>query len=137
MGQRQNGSQDLPTFSEARKWFKDYIAFLYRHIGTSIQSTSGRWGAKRIEFVFSLPCTFNKLSFPRDIRDLVVEAGFEGGGPQHKEEIGLTEPEAATVYTLKDTAIPYPVGRLCLFVMLVEEQQTSRFLNLLDTRMGE
>ena len=114
MGQRQTGSQDLPAFSEARKWFKDYMACLYRHISTTIQSTSGRWGAKRMEFVFSLPCTFNKLSIPRDIRDLVVEAGFEGGGAQHKVEIGLTEPEAAAVYTLKDTAIPYQVGEIVL-----------------------
>ena len=114
MGQRKTGSQDLPAFSEARQWFKDYMVCLYKHISTTIQSTSGRWGAKRIEFVFSLPCTFNKLSIPRDIRDLVVEAGFEGGGARHKVEIGLTEPEAAAVYTLKDTAIPYQVGEIVL-----------------------
>ena len=87
---------------------------LYKHISRTIQRTSGRWGAKRIEFVFSLPCTFNKLSIPRDILDLVVEAGFEGGGAQHKVQIGLTEPEAAAVYTLKATAIPYQVGEIVL-----------------------
>ena len=114
MGQGQTSSQDLPAFSEVRKWFKDYMVCLYKHISTTIQSTTGRWGAKRIEFVFSLPCTFNKLSIPRDIRDLVVEAGFEVGGAQHKVDIGLTEPEAAAVYTLKDTAIAYQVGDIVL-----------------------
>ena len=114
MGQGQGSSQDLPAFSEVRKWFKDYIICLYKHISTTIQSTTGRWEGKRIEFLFSLPCTFNKLSIPRDIRDLVVQAGFEGGGAQHKVDIGLTEPEAAAVYTLKDTAIPYQVGEIVL-----------------------
>ena len=78
-GQGQGSSQDIPAFSEVREWFKDYMVCLYKHISTTIQSTAGRWGAKRIEFVFSLPCTFNKTSIPRDIRELVVEAGFEGG----------------------------------------------------------
>ena len=114
MRQGQTGSQDLPAFPEVRKWFKDYMTCLYKHISTTIQNTTGRWGAKRIEFVFSLPCTFNKLSIPRDIRDLVSEAGFGGGGAQHKVDIGLTEPEAAAVYTLKDTAIAYQVGEIVL-----------------------
>ena len=110
MGQRQTGSQDLPACPEARKWFRDYMGCLYKHISRAIQETSGPWGAKRIEFVFSLPCTFSKLSIPRDIRDLLVQAGFERGGAQHTVQIGLTEPEAAAVYTLKDTPIPYRVG---------------------------
>ena len=114
MGQGQTRSHDLPAFSEVRKWFKDYMVCLYKHISTTIQSTTGRWEAKRIEFVFSLPCTFNELSIPRDIRDLLVEAGFEAGGAQHKVDIGLTEPEAAAVYTLKDTAVAYQVGETVL-----------------------
>ena len=105
---------DLPAFSEVRKWFKDYMACLYKHISTTIQSKTGRWGSKRIDFLFSLPCTFNKPSIPRDIRDLVTEAGFGAGGAQHKVDIGLTEPEAAAVYTLKDTALEYQVGDIVL-----------------------
>ena len=96
----QGGSQDLPAFSEVRKWFKDYMVCLYKHISTTIQSMAGRWGAKRVEFLFSLPCTFHKISIPRDIRELVIEAGFEAGGAHHKVDMGLTEPEAAAVYTL-------------------------------------
>ena len=80
VGHGRTSSHDLPAFSEVRKWFKDYMAFLYKHISTTIQSTTGRRGAKRIDFIFGLPCTFNKLSIARDIRDLVTEAGFEGGG---------------------------------------------------------
>lgn len=114
IGQGPTSPQDLPAFSEVREWFKDYMGCLYKHISTNIQSTTGRWGAKRIEFIFSLPCTFNKVSIPRDIRELVVEAGFEGGGAEHTVDIGLTEPEAAAVYTLKDTAIPYQVGEIVL-----------------------
>ena len=114
MGLGRTSSHDLPAFSEVQKWFKDYMACLYKHISTTIQSKTGRWGAKRIDFVFSLPCTFNRLSIPRDIRALVTEAGFGGGGAQHKVDIGLTEPEAAAVYTLKDTAIAYQPGDIVL-----------------------
>ena len=113
-GYGRTASHDIPASSEVRKWFKDYMACLYKHISTAIQNTTGRWGAKRIDFVFSLPCTFIKPSIARDIRALVTEAGFGGGGAQHKVDIGLTEPEAAAVYTLKDTAIAYRVGDIVL-----------------------
>ena len=43
MRQRQTGPQELPSFPEARKWFKDYMVCLYKHISRTITRTSGRW----------------------------------------------------------------------------------------------
>ena len=106
--------EDAPALSEVRKWYRDYLTCLYGHLSTSIQATTGKWAAKHVEFVLSLPCTFEKPSISQALLELAKQAGFGQGGPQHTVSIGLTEPEAAAVYTMKDTAIDFTAEDIVL-----------------------
>ena len=107
-------SKTLQKLSEVRKWYRDYLTCLYGHLSTSIQATTGKWAAKHVEFVLSLPCTFQKPSISQALLELAKQAGFGQGGPQHTVSIGLTEPEAAAVYTMKDTAIDFKAEDIVL-----------------------
>lgn len=105
---------DLPELSDVRKWYKDYMTCLYTHLSDKIQTWTGRWEAKRVEFVFSLPSTFITPQLSEDLRSLLVQAGFESGGVGHSFSIGLTEPEAAAVYTVKESAVDIQIGEVLL-----------------------
>lgn len=63
------------------------------------------WDRSCIEFIFSVPATWNRLTDTLDIttekfRAVVKEAGFGDGNPRHRVVIGLTEPEAAAAFCL-------------------------------------
>lgn len=106
--------QDIPDPDEVRKWYRDYMSCLYTHLSEVIQRQTGFWESKRVEFIFSLPCTFTKLEIGRDLLALIAQAGFGTGGERHTVELGLTEPEAAAVYTVKDTAVEFKSGNTIL-----------------------
>ena len=87
---------------------------LYTHLSDQIQGKTGSWQAKRVEFIFSLPCTFREPTIARSLLALVKEAGFGTGGSWHTIEAGLTEPEAAAVFTIKESAITFRAGTTIL-----------------------
>ena len=100
--------------SDVRTWFKDYMSCLYAHLRQTLQGYTGDWGQKRVVFTFSVPCTFKKASIIEDFRNLLFEAGFCKGGAQHTIEIGITEPEAAAVYTAKEAGLAFESGNVIL-----------------------
>ena len=115
----QNGTDslqdpDIPDADEVRKWYRDYMSCLYAHLSEVIQKQTGLWESKCVEFIFSLPCTFTKLEIGRDLLALITQAGFGKGGERHTVELGLTEPEAAAVYTIKETAVEFKSGTTIL-----------------------
>lgn len=89
---------------------------LYRHllakIYLAIKSLSPEllkggpsWDEACIEFIFSVPATWNRLTETLDniterFRAVVKEAGFGDRNSQHRVIIGLTEPEAAAAFCL-------------------------------------
>jgi len=103
-----------PTLEEVRKYYRDYLACLYKHVSTEIRKFIGRWDGKRVQFIFSLPSTLTKPAIVQELRELVIEAGFGEGGHRHTVEFGLTEPEAAAVYTIKDTSVDMRIGEIML-----------------------
>ncbi|KAL9117810.1 MAG: hypothetical protein Q9187_005647 [Circinaria calcarea] len=100
--------------SEVRTWFRDYMSCLYAHLCETLQGYTGDWTQKRVVFTFSVPCTFKKASIIETFRNLLQEAGFCKGGAQHTIEIGLTEPEAAAVYTAKEAGLTFEAGNVML-----------------------
>jgi hypothetical protein len=84
---------------EARRWFKDYIASIYRHVVTHFGNTIPGFERMRVEFIFSVPTTWKDVRMIEEIRTLINAAI---GGPHHWACIGLTEAEAAAVYACRD-----------------------------------
>ena len=108
------GEREVPSHDEVKKWFRDYLRRLYSHISQEIQGKTGSWVGRRVEFFFSLPCTFQRQSITKSILDLIKEAGFGSEGDKHTVELGLSEPEAAAVFTIGQTAIDFKPGMTAL-----------------------
>ncbi|KAL8783868.1 MAG: hypothetical protein Q9195_009260 [Heterodermia aff. obscurata] len=111
---RDAGPFNSPSHDDIKRYYKDYMQCLYNHLSDHIQGKTGSWQAKRVEFIFSLPCTFREPAIARTLLALVEEAGFGKGGSRHTIVAGLTEPEAAAVFTIKESAITFRAGTTIL-----------------------
>jgi len=60
-----------------------------------------KWASTKIEFVFSVPTTWENHTMIDDFKHLIKDAGFGDGGKRYTVIIGLTEASAAAVYTFK------------------------------------
>ena len=89
-----------PTLEEARRWFTDYLACVYRHINKDFRQRLPQWNTKRVEWVFSVPTTWKNPAMIAETEQLIRNAGF-GREQNHNLEITLTEAEAVAVYTSK------------------------------------
>lgn len=82
---------------------KVYVAI--KSVGSELLDDGKGWDKSCIEFIFSVPATWNRLTDTLDItterfREVVKEAGFGDRNPHHRVVIGLTEPEAAAAFCL-------------------------------------
>jgi hypothetical protein len=91
---------DQPTIDEARKWFTDYLTFLFAAITQHFDESFPRWTSKRVEFLFSVPTTWKNPAMIAELESLLKRAGF-GERINHATKITLTEAEAAAVYASK------------------------------------
>ena len=105
---------DIPDHDEVKRYYRDYMSCLYTHVSDVIQAKTGYWKSQRVEFVFSLPCTFEKPAIGKTLLTLIKEAGFGRDGERHTVELGLTEPEAAAVFTMKESAVGFEAGTTML-----------------------
>lgn len=105
---------DIPDHDEIKRYFKDYMKCLYIHLSEVIQAKTGYWRSRRVEFIFSLPCTFEKPAIGKSLLALIKEAGFGTDGERHTVELGLTEPEAAAVFTIRESAVGFKAGTTIL-----------------------
>ena len=101
---------DIPNYDMAEKYYKDYMHCLYAHLSNEIQAKTGYWNSKHVEFIFSLPCTFRKDEIGRRLSTLIKRAGFGKEGERHTVAISLTEPEAAAVFTIRESAVAFEAG---------------------------
>jgi hypothetical protein len=100
--QETDTSRSLPeSQAEVETWFVDYLGALYKHIeyklGTELPLGKS-WSTALIEFIFSVPTTWQPHPTVEKFRSLCARAGFS----QHRSHsiaIGLTEAEAAAVHT--------------------------------------
>jgi hypothetical protein len=94
------GVRDMPeTVAEAMGLITDYLRQIHQHVKFSLESATGTWKDKRVEFVFSLPTTWNSLDITNNFNDAIRAAGFTAENPEkHSARLELTEAEAAAVY---------------------------------------
>ena len=104
----------IPDHDEVKQYYKDYMHCLYTHLSEVIQEKTGNWKSQRVEFIFSLPCTFQNHGIGRSLLTLIKEAGFGTGGERHTVDVGLTEPEAAAVFTIRESAVGFRAGTTIL-----------------------
>lgn len=89
-----------PTIQEARKWFADYLHFIYQAIVQHFDDSYPRWNSRTVEFLFSVPTTWKSPGMIAQIEELIKRAGF-GERSNFIVRITLTEAEAAAVTTSK------------------------------------
>jgi len=89
-----------PTVEEARRWYRDYLTFIYKSIKDNFDEWFPRWTSKNVEFLFSVPTTWKNPAMIAQTEAIIKSAGF-GTNPKHKMRISLTEAESAAVYAAK------------------------------------
>lgn len=96
--QAENPTEAARSIKDVEKWYSDYLRLLYRHIEFKLSSelSNTTWNNANIEFIFSVPTTWN-TGVVENFRSIVSQAGF-GVGTNHTLSIGLTEAEAAAVH---------------------------------------
>jgi hypothetical protein len=101
------------SHQDVRKFYRDFLRKLCSYIEEQLEDQVGRttWRKARIEFSFSVPTTWTSVGVTKDFEKLAREAGFGAAGPAHSVSVGLTEAEAAAVYTFKTQSASYTVGR--------------------------
>lgn len=93
-----------PTQSEAdvTRWLEDYLSAIYRQTEQEISRRHKRtfWETSTVVFIFSVPTTWSSHAMiETKFKHAILRAGFGSVGPNHTVELGLTEAEAAAVYT--------------------------------------
>lgn len=97
---------DGPTHADVKKWFTDFLNRLYTHIKQEFSHGPYKeeW-RKKVEFVFSVPTTWKSQYVFKAFKECIEKAGFTRGGTKHTYSIGLTEAEAAAIYTFRGKAL--------------------------------
>ena len=115
-GAYSRGVRDMPkTVAEATGLIADYLRQIYQHIKFSLESATGSWKNKRIEFVFSLPTTWNSLDITTNFNNAIRAAGFTAENPdKHSARLELTEAEAAAVYMANNPPFALEKGDIIL-----------------------
>ncbi|KAI5795049.1 hypothetical protein EDC01DRAFT_629803 [Geopyxis carbonaria] len=94
-------AQDGPTSLEVQQWFTDFLSALYEWVQQvlSHEFRQQNFGNATVEYIFSVPTTWSNQSVVDRFKVCIREAGF-GRLNNHFFTIGLTEAEAAAVYTM-------------------------------------
>lgn len=109
--QRLHPDSTPESIDTVKKWYTDFLACIYQYTKGAIKRTmADDWCDTRIEFLFSLPTTWTSQTLVEDFRDIIKHAGFGSESGKHSVSIGLTEAEAAAVYTAKNRTAPFKVS---------------------------
>ncbi|TAQ90476.1 hypothetical protein B7494_g1204 [Chlorociboria aeruginascens] len=113
---RTRGVRDIPeTVDEAIKLTQDYLRQIYQHVKFSLESMTGSWKERKVEFVFSLPTTWSNLDTTNKFKEAIKKAGFTADNPEkHSAQLELTEAEAAAVYVATNPQVPLSKGAIIL-----------------------
>jgi hypothetical protein len=99
-----------PNHAAVKRYYSDFLQCLYSEIKRALSDNVRDWHSAHVEFLFSVPTTWTKTSLTQEFRRIAAEAGFGRDGPNHKLEVGLTEAEAAAVYTFNSQNAIYSVS---------------------------
>lgn len=99
-----------PSHEEVKKWFTDFLKKLYHHIKRTFLDGpyATEWKSK-VDFIFSVPTTWKTQNVFSTYKECIQEAGFKNR-KNHNFSIGLTEAEAAAVYTFRSKALTTKVS---------------------------
>jgi hypothetical protein len=106
----ESDGQQGNMIQEARTSFVDYLRCIYEAILAHFDDSYPRWRSRQVEFLFSVPTTWETPITIATTEGLIKEAGF-GTEPGHIAKVSLTEAEAAAVYVSKQS---YQVGDIFL-----------------------
>ena len=99
------------SVSEAHRLVSDYLRQIYFHVKSTIECQtgigSGGWREMAVEFVFSVPTTWQHQEVVNVFKRAIADAGFGVEGPQHRATVELTESEAAAVGTIKSSTVAF------------------------------
>jgi hypothetical protein len=86
-----------PTAANVRRWFEDFLRFLYRYIDGFLRENylNGR-GSTKLEYIFSIPTSWDQTT-ANHFEEAVNAAGFR----RENTSVKMTEVEAAAVYTVQ------------------------------------
>lgn len=109
------------SVDEAAGFLTDYLRQIYRHIKDTIENQTGKrysggWAGMSVSFLFSVPTTWTSMGIINTFKGIIRNAGFGVEGMRHSAEVDLTEAEAASVATLKTSAIDFKVNSIFLTV---------------------
>lgn len=116
------GLQGAPeSVAEAQQLVTDYLHEVYVHVKSTIEHQTGvgpftGWKDLAVEFIFSVPTTWRSLDVINIFKEAIKNAGFGTEGPAHSSTVELTESEAASVATIKSTAIIFEKDDIFLTV---------------------
>lgn len=84
---------------EVEQWYRDYLGKMYEYLAFKLggELSGVGWKDARVEFIFSVPTTWEPVPTVERFKVIVGEAGF-GAHASHVVTIGLTEAEAAAVH---------------------------------------
>ncbi|TGO81410.1 hypothetical protein BPOR_1167g00020 [Botrytis porri] len=110
------GVRDMPeTVDEAKYFVTGYPHQIYMHVKLCIEAITGSWKEKRIEFVFSLPTTWDAQDTVNRFIEAMSAAGFISQNPdKHSAKLELSEAEAAAVYFVTNSEIELEKGDIIL-----------------------
>jgi len=112
------GTEALGSHADVKRWITDFLRHVYidfmNHVKTHTFLTPKEWSSANVEFVFSIPTTWESADIIKDFREIIKDAGFgcEGQNKKnHSVSLSLTEASAAAVCTFKDCAEPLQRGQ--------------------------
>lgn len=113
---RKRGVRDMPaTVSEAMGLITDYLRQIHQHVRFSLESATGSWRDRRVEFVFGLPTTWTSMDTTNKFHGATQAAGFTSDNPEkHSAKLELTEAEAAGVYMATNPQVTLSKGDILL-----------------------
>ncbi|KAJ4293692.1 hypothetical protein N0V90_008976 [Kalmusia sp. IMI 367209] len=97
--QREDPEGAPVNMPEVEKWYRDYLSKMYEYLAFKLggELSGVTWEEARVEFIFSVPTTWEPVPTVERFKAIVGEAGF-GVHSFHGVTIGLTEAEAAAVH---------------------------------------
>lgn len=89
------------TPENARRYFRDFIIHLHRHVERSLAEQVAHYKSLRIEYIFSVPTTWNRdADTLNEVRQIIRDV--VGTTQTRRAVIGMTEAAASAVETGQD-----------------------------------
>jgi hypothetical protein len=123
-----NSEHAIWVDEDVQMWFTDFLTALRKHIIKHISEELeepglGDWKSNTVEYIFSVPTSWNEPKVVETFKEIVAKAGFgeekdssmktmAGAREEkgHSVKIGLTEAEAAAVYTARSSKHRRPIS---------------------------